>query len=127
MRHDVPKTSNPTMDGEHRVQVSLIHALIQAIESGKDAAAGAAILEQLINYSDAHFMSEELLMRLASYDGYEEHIADHGLMIEALKNLAEQYRAGNTNLVVDHAKVAGDLLLRHIETRDRQFSNWIRD
>ena len=127
MQPDVPETGNPTMDSEHRVQVSLIRALVQAIESGKDIDASAAILEQLIDYSDAHFMSEELLMRLASYDGYEEHVADHAKMIEALKALDAQYRAGNTDLVAGSAKAALDFLLHHIETRDRQYSGWIRD
>lgn len=127
MNHDVPATGNPSMDGEHGVQVSLIRALVQAIEAGQDTTAGAAILEQLTDYSDAHFMSEELLMRLASYDGYEEHVADHAKMIEALKCLGAEYRAGNTDLVADSARAALDFLLRHIETRDRQYSGWIRD
>ena len=127
MHHDFPETDNPTMDGEHRVQVSLIRALVQAMESGKDTATSAAILEQLIDYSDAHFMSEELLMRLASYDGYEEHVADHAKMIEALKTLGTQHRAGNAGLVAEGANAALDVLLRHIDTRDRQYSRWIRD
>ncbi|TRZ63837.1 MAG: hypothetical protein D4S02_11970 [Rhodocyclaceae bacterium] len=127
MQPDVPETGNPTIDSEHRVQISLIRALVHAIESGKDIDTSAAILEQLIDYSDAHFMSEELLMRLASYDGYEEHVADHVKLIEALKALSAQYRAGNTDLVAGSAQAAIDFLLRHIETRDRQYSSWIRD
>ena len=127
MNHDVPATGNPTMDGEHGVQISLIRTFVQAIESGQDTAASTSILEQLTDYSDAHFMSEELLMRLASYDGYEEHVADHAKMIEALKTLGAQYRPGNTDLVATNARAALDFLLRHIETRDREYSNWIRD
>lgn len=127
MRHDVPETGNPTMDGEHQLQVSLLRTLGHAIESGKDSATVAAVLDQLIDYSDVHFMSEELLMRLASYDGYDEHVADHVTIIEALKTLGTQYRTGNANLVAGSAKAALDFLLRHIETRDRQYAGWIRD
>jgi hemerythrin len=43
----------------------------------QDAAGVGEILDHLIAYSEAHFMSEELLMRLKSYDDYEDHVEDH--------------------------------------------------
>jgi len=77
------------MDGEDRVQLGLIHALCKAIEEGKPAAEGGPLLGQLVDYREGHCMSEELLMRLDSDEDFEDHIADHMRMVEALKAMVK--------------------------------------
>ena len=113
---------NPAMDGEHRVQVGLINALCDAVESEKSANEVGRILEQLVDYCKVHFMSEELLMRLDSYDGFEEHVEDHAQMIEALEAIAKNQGAGNAKLIPGQARSLLGFLLRHIETRDASYA-----
>ena len=113
---------NPAMDGEHRVQVGLINALCNAVESGSTADEVANILEQLVDYCKVHFMSEELLMRLDSYDGFEEHVEDHAQMIEALEAIATNQSAGKAQLIPGQARSLLGFLLRHIETRDASYA-----
>lgn len=118
----VAPSLNPAMDGEHRVQVGLINALTEAVESGKTTAEVGQILEQLVDYCKVHFMSEELLMRLDSYAGFEEHVEDHAQMIEALEAITANHAAGNTPLIPGQANKLLSFLLRHIDTRDASYA-----
>jgi hemerythrin-like metal-binding protein len=117
---------NPGIDAEHLIQTGLVEALCSAVESGQPAEQIAAILHQLAVYSEAHFMSEEMLMRLASYDGYDEHIADHDRMLDALEDIEEHQQSGDSTLVAGQARAMLDFLLQHIHTRDQQFQVWKR-
>ncbi len=119
-------TSNPTMDGEHRIQVDLINALCTATEAGAAEAEIGRILEQLVAYSEAHFMSEELLMRLDSYDDFEEHVEEHSRMMDLLQEMLTKHRAGKSALLPSLARPALDFLLQHIETRDLRYTQWVR-
>ena len=118
--------SNAQTDREHEVQLGLLQALCQAVQEQRDAAAVSEILEQLSAYSEAHFMSEELLMRLKSYDDYEDHVEDHQQMMEALGAIAADHAAGHSSLVAGKAQSALNFLGQHIATRDRRFAAFVR-
>ncbi|MDD3529093.1 MAG: hemerythrin family protein [Gallionellaceae bacterium] len=112
------------MEREHQVQTGLIGALCAALEKGGDTGRADEILAQLVAYSSAHFMSEELLMRLAGYDGYDDHVADHIRMMDELNDVQALHEAGETRLELGKARAVQDFLLRHIETRDSRFASW---
>jgi hemerythrin len=116
---DFNTTSNSQTDHEHEVQLGLLQALCRAAKEHQDPTSLGAILDQLIAYSEAHFTSEELLMRMKSYDDYEDHVDDHNLMLETLQQIA-----------ADHAGKAEQVLgfiTNHIATRDRRFADCVRN
>lgn len=116
-----------TMDGEHRIQFGLIQALQDAVDEGKDGNTIAALLQQLIDYSEAHFLSEELLMRLASYDDYEDHMEKHHALLDSLRNALQQFQStGRLEMVSQVAKSTMAFMIRHIQTSDIRFANWER-
>lgn len=108
------------IDREHAIQTGLIDALCQAAEQGETARAGE-ILAQLVAYSSAHFLSEELLMRLASYADYEDHVADHIRMMDELNGLLALRGPEASRDIPDKARAVREFLVRHIETRDARF------
>ena len=67
------QAANDDTDREHQVQLALLGKLCVALETGADAVNTSQLLSELIDYSEAHFMSEELLMRMKSYDNFEDH------------------------------------------------------
>ena len=119
-------TLNPTLDGEHRVQAGLINALCDAVAAGKSADEVGLILKQLVDYSEVHFVSEELLMRLDSYDEFQEHVEDHVRMMDALQEMMRSHALGRSDLLPQLARANLDFLLAHIDTRDRRYANWTR-
>jgi len=124
---DFNAASNAATDREHQVQLGLLQELCNSVAESRNAKAVAEILEQLIAYSEAHFMSEELLMRLKSYDDYEDHVDDHIKMMDALRDIATGHAASNSALVVGKAAEVLAFIGHHIDTRDRRFADFARN
>ena len=124
---DFNGSANADIDREHAVQLGLLQALCGTAGESRDAASVGEILDQLIAYSEAHFMSEELLMRLKSYDDYEDHVDDHIHMLDALRGIAADHAAGNSSLVSGKAAEVLKFISHHIDTRDRRFADHVRN
>lgn len=118
---------NAENDREHRVQLGLLQALCDAARDDRDAASLAEIIEQLVAYSEAHFMSEELLMRLNSYDDYEDHVDEHINMLSVLREVAAINAARNSSLVADKAAEVLHFVGNHILTHDKRFADFVRN
>jgi hemerythrin len=121
------QAASAVMDREHAIQTGLLLALCASVEKGEEIAKVDEILTQLIAYSSAHFMSEELLMRLASYDDYEDHVADHIHMMDEMTRIQSHQLSVDHALVLDKARAIENFLIRHVETRDRRFADWQPD
>ena len=106
------------LDSEHAVQIELINALRQAVEQGQKGALIDEILDQLIACTNAHFMSEQLLMRLYAYPFYELHIQEHDHLIEQVQSLQERYRAGDMAMTLQTGSTLREWLLDHIKGLD---------
>jgi hemerythrin len=114
-----------TMEAEHHVQFELIGALQDAVNRRLDGATVEAVLERLIDYSEAHFLSEELLMRLASYDNFEAHAEQHRQLLESLRQAQDKFRATGQHAPLENVPASTlDFMHRHIETNDAHFADW---
>lgn len=119
--------SNADIDREHEVQLGLLRALCKAAGENRDAAAIGEILDRLIAYSEAHFASEELLMRLKSYDDYEDHVEDHAQTMDTLRGIAASHAQGDPSLIAGRATELLGFIGNHIATRDRRFADYVRN
>ena len=119
--------SNADTEREHEVQTGLLRELCKAAGANGDPAVVGEILVRLIDYSEAHFASEELLMRMKSYDDYEEHVEDHAQMLDALRGIAAEHARGETALVAGRATETLDVIGKHLATRDRRFADSVRN
>jgi len=85
-----------------------------------------ALMKRLDDYTDAHFASEQILMRLYAYPNYATHEAEHGRL------LAEFQRIHKGLAFDERADLAESLsglrrwLLTHIQTADKTFAEYIR-
>jgi len=116
-----------SIDSEHRIQVGLLTALRQFIDDGEPGERVNEILEQLISYTELHFMSEQLLMRLYSYPGYDDHVRDHELMTEQVHQIKENYQAGEQSLSMDVVDTMTEFLLGHIKGRDHALGQYLSE
>lgn len=123
---DFNAASNAQTDREHDIQIDLLRVLCNAANGGTDSAELGVILDQLIAYSEVHFASEELLMRMNSYDEYEDHADDHIRMLETLQEIATAHAAGNSALVAGKADQVLAFITNHIATRDKRFADRVR-
>lgn len=111
--------------GEHDLQIQLIRALGLALATG-DRPVILEILARLEETTNAHFLGEQLLMRLHAYPGYEMHTQEHDRLVEELGRLRSALAGG------PHAQVppdfAGSLerwLLVHMDTLDQALVDYL--
>jgi len=114
-----------SIDNEHRIQIGLLNALYEAIRDEKPAAEIKEIFNQLTTYSELHFMSEELLMRMYAYPDYDDHVHDHEAMTEYLNEIMRTVTAGQDHMVLKTASDMRQFLVAHISTRDEAFSEYL--
>ncbi|RPH99843.1 MAG: hypothetical protein EHM68_00455 [Lysobacterales bacterium] len=121
-----PPTGSPEIDAEHAIQLGLLRAAQAQLNRGDDpgqgsdeAADATELVEQLFTYSHAHFLSEQLLMRLAARSNYEGHVQRHEELMQDLDAVRAHMQSG------DHAAAATVLraherrLLEHIRSWDQ--------
>src|ERR1700690_1967185 len=86
--HAVPvRTGEITIDSEHDVQMQLLDSLAQALQKPEGLSPANFILDQFIEFSDMHFLSEQLVMRLHGYPGYEPHLEEHTRLMKKVREI----------------------------------------
>ncbi len=110
------------IDSQHHQQLNLVRMLRRAVEAGAEAERLAEIADALLSFTKMHFASEELLMRLDAYDGYEAHAAAHAQTIERIEAVCARAE-GSTAAWNRHDLVAIEQTITlHIATSDYAFA-----
>ena len=116
------------MEAEHRVQLELLRSLQEALAQGdEDRAVSGDLLKQLLDYSEAHFLSEQLLMRLHAYPAYEEHVQEHDRLIETLRSLSDDWARGEGEAAGNLLRRVEDWLLTHMKTTDEALATYLAE
>jgi hemerythrin-like metal-binding protein len=123
---DFNDAAHADMDREHQVQLSLLRSLCQATREQRDTVYVTQLLDQLTAYCEAHFVSEELIMRQHSYADYEDHADDHCHMMGLLRTMAIDRATGNSSALTAITDEALAFIETHIATRDKRFTDFMR-
>jgi hemerythrin-like metal-binding protein len=118
-------TGVDTMDSEHRLQVSLVNALEEALRSGPDTEIAERTLQQLVDFTSVHFHSEELMMRLYSYPALDNHAAAHAKLMEQVQRIREQRGAREPAQAMETVRELRGWLVNHIKSMDQAFALWL--
>ncbi len=118
-------TGNREMDEEHALQIRLLSELLRRLDS-YDAAAALPVFDRVEQFTAAHFLAEELLMRLHAYPEYEAHASAHASFVEELKGLRRLLADGVDEEVREEADAFARRLLAHIATADHALGEFQR-
>jgi len=119
------QTGIAEMDQEHAFELQIVRA-IQTALTASDTTKVGRLLQQLEDFTNAHFLAEQLLMRLHAYPGYEAHQQEHDGLMTELKELSQSIR---NNASLDPAKKAENLerwLLTHIQSADQALADYLK-
>src|SRR5580765_5678558 len=83
-----------SMDREHVGQLSLLNDLKAAVRSEADDSLVYALLDELVEDTNLHFLSEQLLMRLHAYEASESHFLEHERLLHELQELKRSLATG---------------------------------
>ncbi len=117
-------TGHGEMDAEHELQIELIDALHEAVERGADMDDLQDILEKLTDYTTAHFLGEQLLMRQQGYPEFQSHVEEHDRLLKQLEQLGEAVGAGGEELTLQLCEEIREWLAHHVQGPDQQFADY---
>ena len=125
--HAAPvKVGEQTIDAEHDLQLQLLDSLTLALEKGGDFSSVRYVLEQFIEFSDMHFLSEQLVMRLHGYPAYQTHLEEHTRLMKKVRETQEQVFHGAKSPSIQLVRELRDWLLTHIATEDTAFGEYLK-
>jgi hemerythrin-like metal-binding protein len=120
------KIGDKTIDAEHDLQLQLLDSLSKALEKGGEFSPVRYILEQFIEFSDMHFLSEQLVMRLHGYPGYESHLEEHTRLMKKVREIRDLVFRGEATPSVQLIQELRDWLVNHIATEDVAFGEYLK-
>jgi hemerythrin len=92
--HDSMSGGLAQMDEEHEAQLRLLDAFENAVRRGLDEQVLEGLLQQFIDHTNVHFLSEQLLMRLHAYEAYESHLQEHNELLAEVRKLQASFALG---------------------------------
>ena len=113
-----PATGSETADAEHGVQLALLEAAITAVGNLSHDTA-PELVDQLHEYTQAHFMSEQLLLRQSARPNYDGHLEDHERLMKELDGARQLLTDGDYPGTLSALRAHHSKLLDHIRSWDR--------
>ena len=120
------RVGEKSIDAEHDLQMQLLDSLAQAIQRGGELSPMKYILEQFIEFSDMHFLSEQLVMRLHGYPGYEPHLEDHTRLMKKVREIRANLMKGEHEPSLMLVKELREWLIQHIASEDAAFGTFLK-
>jgi hemerythrin len=114
------------VDTQHKQLVDIINRLHQAMATGKGKDQLETTLQELIQYTKAHFAAEEKVLESHSYPDFPAHHAEH----ERLTSVVEEFRRKLANkevaLSVGVMDFLKDWLGNHILGVDKRYAPFLK-
>ena len=113
-----------TMEREHALEIRMVRELQAALAAGDREAAGA-LFNRLEDFSNAHFLAEQLLMRLHAYPAFAVHEEEHDRLIAELRDLRRTLEAPEPADPVGAVARLERWLYAHMESEDKALSDFL--
>ena len=113
------------MERDHSRQLMLFNDLKAAIRGGAPESLVYGILEQLVEHTNLHFLSEQLAMKLYAYEAFESHLLEHQRLLAEVKNLKSALSAGTPSEKQGLIEALRGWMIAHIETTDRALAEYL--
>ena len=120
------RVGEQSIDAEPDLQMQLLDSLAQAIQRGGELSPMKYILEQFIEFSDMHFLSEQLVMRLHGYPGYEPHLEEHTRLMKKVREVRSNLLQGVNAPSLVLVQELRQWLVTHIAQEDAAFGIFLK-
>ena len=114
-----------SMEREHSGQLSLFNDLKAAVRSGAPDSLVYALLDELVQHTNLHFLAEQLAMKLHAYEAYESHFLEHERLLAEVQNLKSNLAAGTATDKQSLIEALRSWLVVHIQTADKTLAEYL--
>ena len=111
-----------SIDTDHKLLISLINQLDDAIRVGESRETVSRVLDALLDYTNYHFAREERLMRASGYPDIDAHSRTHATLRAQVHDIRDRYRRNAESI---HAREVlaflKNWLTAHVIGRDKLY------
>ncbi len=113
------------MEREHALEIRMVRDLQTALAAG-DQATAEALFGQLEDFTNAHFLAEQLVMRLHAYPALAAHQEEHDRLVAELRDLRRCLDAGAPADPLGAVARLERWLYAHMESEDRALVDFLQ-
>ena len=117
--------SDASMDREHAAQLNLFNDLKAAVRGGAPDSLVYALLNDLVEHTNLHFLSEQLAMKLHAYEAYESHLLEHERLLAEVNNLNRSLATRTAAEKHSLIEALRGWLVVHIQTADKALADYL--
>jgi hemerythrin len=114
------------IDEQHRKLIAILNSLHEAMLSRKTAQQLSITLNDLVQYTQRHFASEERIMRENQYPAIAAHRKQHDQFTTQVLGFQAELAAGRAALSIEVMHFLKDWLSNHILNEDRAIGSYLR-
>ncbi|AHC16577.1 bacteriohemerythrin [Salinispira pacifica] len=122
---DDMSVGNPIIDTQHRRLIDLVNDFHRALENGRGQESISFVLDNLNDYIEMHFRSEEALFRISDYPEKDAHMEEHRRLMERVEEYLKRFKSGNKYLTVEILDFIQEWVEHHIKVTDAGYKDYI--
>jgi len=107
------------IDSQHMRLIELINGIYDLLRSGRGNESIAEALDEVVDYTQFHFSTEEKFMADTDYPGVLAHSSEHERLLDQIRELRRSVQDGRTVVSMNEIYFLKDWLLSHFQGPDR--------
>ena len=113
------------IDEQHKKLIKLINNLFNAMLEGKAQEIINKTVDDLIDYTEYHFTTEENYFENHSYPGFHNHKIQHSYFKDEILIFKNELLNGKSTVPMDVFNFLKDWLTEHIMNSDKKYSKYL--
>ncbi len=109
------------IDAQHKKMIEIINALYRSLQVLPDKEVLRSTIDELIQYADMHFSTEEKYFNEFKYAGKEEHTREHEAYREKVNKFSKAYYENEVMFPFEMMDFLGEWWVTHILGEDREY------
>jgi hemerythrin len=114
-----------SVEHEHEEQLHLLDELGEAVARHATAGEVGRLLDHFVEHANAHFLSEQLLMRRSAYEAYAAHVFEHDMLMSQARLFLQRVSKGEFDDARNFVAALRDWLLAHMKTTDAALEEYL--
>lgn len=115
------------IDTQHQNLVGILNKLHDAMQNGKAREVLDEVLNEMANYTQYHFETEEKYFDLYDYPDSEKHKAEHKELLNQTAELMKKFNAGERVITIDLLNFLKGWLHEHIAGSDNDYGPFLNN
>lgn len=113
------------IDEQHRHLIKIINKMHEVVVSGTEQQEIERIIEELFEYTNYHFKTEEKLLETYGYPEQVSHKKEHDTLLKQLLKLKVRLIKGSATVSLETFAFLNNWLVNHILASDKKYSPYL--